>query len=71
VECGYLNREKECAQTMLCPEYKDRVLLMCKGKTMHVSCASIEMTVSSCESRLSIARGYHALYVKEEAVFRS
>jgi hypothetical protein len=31
---GYLNRGEGCAQTMLCPKYEDRALLIGKGKAV-------------------------------------
>jgi hypothetical protein len=37
---SYLNSGRECTQTMLCPEYKDRVLLIRKGKSVCTSCVS-------------------------------
>jgi hypothetical protein len=37
---GYLNSEGEYAQTMLCPWYEDRALLIGKSEAVGMGCAS-------------------------------
>jgi hypothetical protein len=39
VRYGYLNRGEECVQTMLCPRYKDRALLIGKREAVSTGCA--------------------------------